>query len=150
MPPESSAVAVAFVAVIAIGVWWTSNTIAHIFIHRPFFKTRAGNRTFSMCLSVLLGIPQALWRDRHLAHHRGQAWRWRGSPQLIMEIALVVGGWVLMAFANPLFFAATYLPGYSLGLGLCALQGHYEHAAGVTSYYGRVYNFLCFNDGFHV
>ena len=25
-------------AVIAIGVWWNSNTISHNFIHRPFFR----------------------------------------------------------------------------------------------------------------
>ena len=31
-------------AIIAVGVWWTSNTIAHNFIHRPFFHRRAANR----------------------------------------------------------------------------------------------------------
>jgi hypothetical protein len=30
------------------------------------------------------------------------------------------------------------------------LQGHFEHARGTTSHYGRVYNFLFFNDGYHV
>ena len=53
---------------IAIGVWWNSNTIAHNFIHRPFFRSRRFNALFSAYLSVLLGIPQVLWRDRHLAH----------------------------------------------------------------------------------
>jgi fatty acid desaturase len=33
---------------------------------------------------------------------------------------------------------------------LCAMQGHWEHASGCpVSHYGHVYNFLCFNDGFH-
>src|SRR2546421_493650 len=64
-------------AVIAIGVWWNSNTIAHNFIHRPFFRAPFLNLLFSAYLSVLLGIPQALWRDRHLAHHGGIAWRLR-------------------------------------------------------------------------
>ena len=55
--------------VIAAGVWWTSNTIAHNFIHRPFFRRRAANRIFALYLSAITGIPQSLWRDRHLAHH---------------------------------------------------------------------------------
>jgi fatty acid desaturase len=54
---------------IALGIWWNSNTISHNFIHRPFFRTRAANLLFGVYLSVLLGIPQSLWRDRHLAHH---------------------------------------------------------------------------------
>jgi hypothetical protein len=30
------------------------------------------------------------------------------------------------------------------------MQGHYEHAGATTSHYGRIYNALCFNDGYHV
>src|SRR5262245_5589235 len=55
--------------VVALGLWWNSNTIAHWFIHRPFFGPRPLNLLFSLYLSVLLGVPQRLWRDRHLAHH---------------------------------------------------------------------------------
>jgi hypothetical protein len=33
---------------------------------------------------------------------------------------------------------------------LCAMQGYWEHAVGQpTSHYGHLYNFLCFNDGYH-
>ena len=32
---------------IAVGVWWNSNTIAHNFIHRPFFRSAGMNRLFS-------------------------------------------------------------------------------------------------------
>jgi hypothetical protein len=135
--------------VIALGVWWNSNTIAHNFIHRPFFRQRSCNLLFAAYLSVLLGIPQALWRDRHLAHHAGVPWRWRTSRQLLIETALIVSLWTALATLYPHFFAAVYLPGYVAGLALCSIQGHYEHAQGVTSHYGRVYNFLCFNDGYH-
>jgi len=31
-----------------------------------------------------------------------------------------------------------------------ALHGHYEHKQGTTSHYGRLYNLLLFNDGYHV
>jgi hypothetical protein len=137
------------IPVIAVGVWWNSNTIAHNFIHKPFFRARAARSLFSIYLSVLLGIPQTLWRDRHLAHHAGVEWRWRKTPQLAVETILVVGLWGALAVANPHFLVTAYLPGYCIGLALCALQGHYEHALGATSHYGRIYNVLCFNDGFH-
>jgi hypothetical protein len=134
---------------IAIGVWWNSNTISHNFIHRPFFSQRSWNLAFSGYLSLLLGIPQTLWRDRHLAHHSGVRWRWRASAQLFLEIGLVLSLWTALAVLSPRFFASVYLPAYVIGLTLCTIQGHYEHARGVTSHYGRVYNVLFFNDGFH-
>lgn len=136
--------------VIAVGVWWNSNTIAHNFIHRPFFRSRMLNRVFAAFLSVLLGIPQALWRDRHLAHHAGVRWRLRVSRQLAAETALVCGLFAVLAALEPRFFLLVYVPGYLVGLALCAMQGFWEHAAGsATSHYGRIYNFLCFNDGYH-
>src|SRR5213595_2486578 len=55
---------------IAIGLWWTANTVSHNFIHTPFFRSRAANRAFALYLSALMGFPQGLWRDRHLRHHR--------------------------------------------------------------------------------
>ncbi len=137
-------------AIIAAGVWWNSNTIAHNFIHRPFFRSTTLNRAFSLALSAMLGIPQTLWRDRHLAHHAEVPWRWRCSNMLIAETALVAALWAVLASRQSHFFFWVYLPGYSAGLLLCALQGHWEHAGGqATSYYGRLYNFLCFNDGYH-
>jgi hypothetical protein len=136
--------------VIAVGVWWTSNTIAHNFIHRPFFRRRVANRLFALYLSVLLGIPQSLWRDRHLAHHAGIRPRIRRSSELAMQVAAVLALWTAMAARAPAFFAGTYLPGYLGGLLLCALHGFYEHHHGTTSHYGPVYNLLFFNDGYHV
>src|SRR5260370_39745558 len=59
------------VVAIALGLWWNANTISHNFIHRPFFRSRRANFAFSCYLSALLGFPQTLWRDRHLAHHAG-------------------------------------------------------------------------------
>lgn len=136
--------------VVAAGVWWNSNTVAHNFIHRPFFLSAAMNRWFSAALSLLLGIPQTLWRDRHLAHHAGVPWRLRISRRLVIETALVVCLWTALALLRPRFFLLAYLPGYAAGLLLCAMQGYWEHAAGeATSHYGRIYNFLCFNDGYH-
>lgn len=135
---------------IALGFWWNSNTIAHYFIHLPFFKQPFWNRCFSAYQTLLLGVPQRLWRDRHLAHHADTPWRFRWSNQLTCEAGLVLALWTLLLLIAPRFLLTVYLPGYALGLCLCFLQGHFEHAHGTTSHYGRLYNSLFLNDGYHV
>ncbi len=138
------------VLLIALGFLWNSNTIAHYFIHLPFFRQPFWNRCFSGYQTVLLGVPQRLWRDRHLAHHAEVRWRLKWSKQLICEAALVLALWALLLALAPTFFLTVYVPGYVLGLGLCFLQGHYEHACGTMSHYSRIYNSLFLNDGYHV
>jgi Fatty acid desaturase len=135
---------------VALGVWWVSNTVAHLCIHRAFFRRRRANQMFAAIMSIASGIPQALWRDRHLAHHAGVAPRLRLSGELALHVALVAAAWGVMLEWSPAFFIGSYLPGYVAGLLLCAVHGHYEHARGTTSHYGRLYNLLTFNDGFHV
>ena len=138
------------ILLIAIGLWWNANTVAHNFIHRPFFRSNGENAFFSACLSLVLGFPQTLWRDRHLAHHAGRSHHLRWSRHLALESVLVLALWTAIAACAPGFFFSVYLPGYFLGLGLCHLQGHYEHARGTTSHYGTLYNLLFLNDGYHV
>jgi Fatty acid desaturase len=138
----------ASITFIGIGLWWNANTISHNFIHRPFFRSRTLNTAFSCYLSLLLGFPQALWRARHLAHHGAPDRRASRLAALDFGSTLTLWG-ALLAFA-PRFTLTVYLPGYLFGLGLCALQGHYEHARGTISHYGRLYNLLFFNDGYHI
>ena len=134
---------------IAIGIWWNANTIAHNFIHLPFFRSRRTNAVFSAYLSLLLGLPQTIWRDRHLAHHAGRAWRFRWSKRMALEIFLVVALWAIIATrGHELFF--TWVAGWIGGMVLCQLQGHFEHVRGTVSHYGTPYNLLFFNDGYHV
>lgn len=140
------------IPLIAVGLWWNANTISHHFIHRPFFRTRTLNASFSIHLSMLLGFPQSLWRARHLAHHleieRNRARRDLKTAGSDILAVIVLWG-VLLVFA-PSFLLTVYLPGFLIGLGLCYLQGHYEHARGTVSHYGWLYNLLLFNDGYHV
>src|SRR5262245_11029914 len=103
-----------------------------------------------MYLSALMGFPQALWRERHLRHHRGDAQAIQWTRQAVTEATIVATVWIVLAFSAPTFFASIYTPGYLAGLGLCFLQGHFEHAGGTTSHYGWLYNWLFFNDGYHV
>jgi hypothetical protein len=135
--------------VIALGVWWNSNTIAHYFIHTPFFRSRRLNAAFDLYLSVLLGIPQTMWREQHLAHHAGKEWWPRFSRMLLAESALIAALWAYLLALHPRFFLTAYLPGFTAGLCLCWLHGFYEHARGTISHHGRLYNLLFFNDGYH-
>ena len=140
------------IPVIAVGLWWNANTISHHFIHRPFFRSRRLNAGFSSCLSLLLGFPQSLWRARHLAHHREIEGR-RDRQELklaTLDLCAVIALWGWLIVFSPRFLLSVYLPGFLIGLGLCYLQGHYEHARGAVSHYGWLYNLLLFNDGYHV
>ena len=150
------------IPLIGIGLWWTANTVAHNFIHTPFFRSRALNRAYAVFLTLLMGVPQSLWRGRHLRHHRQQhlerhpdravgpsardsVW----GRDVVAETGVVLTLWIAMAAADPRFFLGVYVPGCAAGLGLCSLQGHFEHAHGTTSHYGWLYNWCFFNDGYH-
>jgi hypothetical protein len=138
-------------ALIAIALWFTANTVAHNFIHHPFFRSRGVNAAFSLYLSMLLGLPQTLWRDRHVAHHADRAWRMKWSARLCAELAVVVLVWAWWWNRGPAIFFGAWLAGWLCGLLLCQLQGYFEHARGGTiSHYSRWYNLLFFNDGYHV
>jgi hypothetical protein len=138
------------IPLVAIGLWWNANTIAHNFIHHPFFRSRKANRCYALFLSAVLGLPQSVWRERHLAHHAGRPVRLRLTRDVAVEGLVVLSVWLTAAMLAPHAFFLAYLPGWAMGLGLCFLQGHYEHAHGTTSHYGRIYNTLFFNDGYHV
>jgi hypothetical protein len=138
------------VPLLGVALWWNSNTIAHYFIHKPFFRAGILNKTFALYQSVLLGIPQVIWRERHLAHHANVPWRWRWSGELIVQIALILVLWTILLQRNPTCFLTVYLPGVVLGLSLCWLHGYFEHYRGTISHHGRLYNALFFNDGYHI
>jgi hypothetical protein len=135
---------------IAVGVWWNSNTISHSFVHLPFFRASWCNRLYSVYLTLILGFPQSLWRDRHLAHHSGSVYRVRLTTPILLEAVLVFGLWGTLLALFPAFFLTVYLPGYVVGMGLCYLHGYFEHAGGTVSHYGLLYNLSFFNDGYHV
>jgi hypothetical protein len=144
------------VPIIAIGMWWNANTIAHHFIHNPYFRSKTANRIYSAFLTLVLGVPQTLWRRRHLDHHFPVRLDKPCSDVRVLgaqfqaELALVLTMWLVVGVVAPRFLLFTYLPGWGIGLVLCHVHGYYEHASGTTSHYGRLYNFLFFNDGLHV
>jgi hypothetical protein len=137
------------IPIVALGMWWNANTVSHNFIHRPFFQTRRQNQVFSAALTLLLGLPQELWRQRHLAHHRQSTARVKLNVQFAIETSILLTFWSFVLATSPEFVFKTYLPGWLLGLGLCQLHGYFEHHRGTISHYGRLYNLFLFNDGFH-
>jgi fatty acid desaturase len=77
--------------VVGVLLWWNANTISHNFIHRPFFRRRAANRAYSAFLTLLLGFPQTLWRERHLRHHTELGASKTEAPYVRAPAASVVG-----------------------------------------------------------
>jgi fatty acid desaturase len=139
---------------VALSLWWGSNTVSHNHLHNPLFRARFANRAFSLYLTALLGVPQSVWRARHLWHHAGERGRRpRAGREAVAEIALVAAVMLALVAAAPRFFLLAYAPGYLAGMLLCRLQGHFEHV-GVgergISCYGALYNAIWFNDGYHV
>lgn len=153
--PPSPAQAAAAALLLAGAVCWGSNTVAHIHLHTPLFRARVANRLFSLYLTLLLRIPQTLWRARHLAHHHParSGRRPRTSQETaatVVELALVAALTGTSAILAPTVLAV-FAAGQLLGLGLCFLQGHFEHRgrADGVDHHGRIYNRLWFNDGYH-
>src|SRR5690606_7456983 len=138
------------IAVVAVGLWWNANTVAHGLVHRRFFARAGLDRGLALVLSVLLGFPQELWRQFHLAHHAGHRRSVRWNRALAEQSVATATLWIGLVAAAPAFFVAVWLPGFVLGQCLCALHGHFEHTGGsAVSHHGRLYNLLFFNDGFH-
>jgi hypothetical protein len=139
--------------IVAFGIVYTSNTVAHWHIHRPLFRSRVASRTLSLALTLVTFVPQTMWTQRHLWHHAGEPNRpaVRFNARLAIEIAMLAMLAFVLAWLRLHFLLFVLVPGFLGGMLLCTLQGHFEHAAaeGGVSHYGWLYNALFFNDGFH-
>lgn len=60
--------AAAFSTILLIGTNY--QCISHNFIHTPFFKSNHLNNAYSILNSLCLGLPQSVYREHHLNHHR--------------------------------------------------------------------------------
>src|SRR5687767_7106090 len=90
----------------ALGLWWNANTISHNFVHLPFFRPPVLNRLYSIYLTLLLSIPQSIWRERHLRHHAGSPCSFRWTRLGLAEIGMIAALWFGFVYVNPQFFAA--------------------------------------------
>ncbi len=137
-------------ATVALGVFWLGNTVAHHAVHRRFCRGARLERAWSAWLTLLLGVPQRLWRQRHLAHHAGRPWQLRKERQLAAEALLLLLAWSIAALAAPAWLVGVYAPGLAGGLALALAHGWFEHAGGTTSCHARWWNVPLLNDGLHV
>ena len=149
LPPLAVA-AVPHPLTVAGMVWWLGNTVGHQAVHRRWFRSRMVEAAFAVGLSLLQGVPQELWRQRHLAHHAGRARPLRANRALVLQAAVLAIAWGVALWLAPRPFLAIYLPGLCGGALLAALQGHYEHRGGTTNINARWWNVLFCNDGYHV
>ena len=60
-------------AVFAYAASWNINSVAHNFIHTPYFRARALNDAFSLLNSLALVTPQRFYAWVHLRHHEGNS-----------------------------------------------------------------------------
>ncbi|MBL8783564.1 MAG: fatty acid desaturase [Deltaproteobacteria bacterium] len=141
------------VPLLALAVVWGSNTISHIHLHTPIFAANIANRIFSVGLTLALGVPQSIWKARHLRHHARHPERVprvvRGAA--IIEIAMIVGMLSALVAVSPAV-AAIWSAGVALGYLLSGLQGKMEHDGEVAegwSTYGKWHNRIWLNDGHH-
>lgn len=149
--------ALAFASSFGLAMCWTSNTVSHNHLHTPLFRAKALNVALSWLLTLCMGVPQSLWRARHFWHHAGEPAEARPrfiNRKVAGEAAAILVLWGGLFAYSPHGLLSAALPGYALGLLLCRLQGEMEHrrtrsATRGVSYYGRLYNSLWFNDGYH-
>lgn len=142
---------------LGIGMCWASNTVSHIHLHHPLFRSPTANQFLSLYLSSVLMVPQRWWKLRHLAHHGISDAnvvprpRWLPDIKSAAEVAWVVLILATLATASPTLFVTVLLPALFVGYGLCAIQGYEEHArsASGVDHHGHLYNRLWFNDGYH-
>ncbi|MBL8754838.1 MAG: fatty acid desaturase, partial [Planctomycetes bacterium] len=133
----AAAVALAWLqhpVVVAVSTWWIGNTVAHHAVHRRLFRGRGAEAAFAVVLTLLLGVPQELWRVVHLAHHAERPVPWRRCrPVPLLIQAMALGGLhvALAVGCLPLGWSS-YAAGLAVGLLLSFLHGCYEHRGGIT------------------
>jgi len=54
-------------------VAWNIESVAHNFVHNPYFKSRVLNRAFSLMESICIGFSQQFYKTVHIRHHIGNS-----------------------------------------------------------------------------
>ncbi|MDB5449380.1 MAG: hypothetical protein JWQ46_436 [Phenylobacterium sp.] len=189
-----------------LAIGWSLDSVAHNFIHNPFFAWEPLNRLTSFVLTFTLGTPQTMYAYVHMRHHAGnsdrigadgatvdpislyrygqhgkiepllsyvflQFWRDDGpftvarairakrpveARQALQEFWAMVALYALLLVLN-WQFVLLLAPFYYLGQCMSFLIAWFEHAgadpdqpiATGVSTYGRAYNLMFLNNGYH-
>ena len=57
----------------ALAIGWNQDSVAHNFIHNPFFRSKLLNRITEFALTLENGVPQTMYRWVHMRHHAGNS-----------------------------------------------------------------------------
>lgn len=57
----------------AFAIGWSQDSIAHNFIHNPFFVSKRLNRMIAYALTLANGAPQTMYAYVHMRHHAGNS-----------------------------------------------------------------------------
>jgi fatty acid desaturase len=72
----------------SISLSWSINSIAHNFIHNPYFVSPVLNRAFSLLLSVTIGFSQVMYHYIHMRHHAGNMDRQDANGDTVDHISI--------------------------------------------------------------
>jgi fatty acid desaturase len=56
-----------------LAIGWNQDSVAHNFIHNPFFTSKLLNRLTEFALTLENGAPQTMYRWVHMRHHAGNS-----------------------------------------------------------------------------
>ncbi len=75
-------------AAYALAIGWNQDSVAHNFIHNPFFRSKLLNRITEYALTLENGVPQTMYRYVHMRHHAGNSDRPDADGQTIDPISI--------------------------------------------------------------
>ena len=180
--------------------------VAHNFLHNPFFRWSWLNNVYSVINSLVLGMPQTLYKYHHLNHHqfnndvpdpeskttadRSSTFRFARPAgreenilwysllgpfrmdmkslyatarqkhrivQVYVEATAMTLCTISMLTLSPWYFLEFVIPVWFLGQVAALAENYLEHHQAIpgnrltdsVSCYGRLYNLIWFNNGYH-
>jgi fatty acid desaturase len=75
-------------ALYALAIGWSLDSVAHNFIHNPFFLWNPLNRGIAYALTIVNGVPQTMYDFVHMKHHAGNSDRKGADGKTIDPISL--------------------------------------------------------------
>lgn len=76
----------------AFAIGWNQDSVAHNFIHNPFFVSKTLNRIVEFALTLENGVPQTMYRWVHMRHHAGNSDRPDADGRTVDPISLYAHG----------------------------------------------------------
>lgn len=75
-------------ALYAFAIGWNLDSVAHNFIHNPFFASPRLNRLMEFVLTLENGTPQTMYRWVHMRHHAGNSDRPDAAGETVDPISV--------------------------------------------------------------